>query len=411
VLALPYIRLDTPERGCASAGRAETWRFPPNVPEWVLTCEAPNHALLHTSDGVEQQWDDPLEALSWMVEHVTMQHSSRLRWVGYLSYDLGRLFEQLPSRAADDLSLPLFRFSLQYLSGEVPHDLQFDPAPASQALRSTFAREAYIAAVERAIEYISAGDLFQVNLSQRFTAPLREHPAKLYARLRRQSPAWYGACLCYEDFAILSNSPELFLRVEPPDTNTGKRRVVTRPIKGTRPKLPGMSGELLESSKDAAELNMIVDLERNDLGRVCEIGSVKVTEARTVEPHPSVYHGVATIEGVLRDDVTLVDLLRATFPGGSVTGAPKIRAMQIIDELEPVSRGPYCGAIGYIGGDGAVEFNVAIRTMTVKDGLVHVPVGGGIVADSDPAAEYEETLVKARAMFAAVGASAADLPR
>jgi para-aminobenzoate synthetase component 1 len=166
-----------------------------------------------------------------------------------------------------------------------------------------------------------------------------------------------------------------------------------------------MDQQLLASAKDAAELNMIVDLERNDLGRVCEVGSVRVVEPRTVEAHPTVYHGVATIEGLLRDDVTLVDLLRATFPGGSVTGAPKIRAMEIIDELEPVRRGPYCGAIGYIGGDGAIEFNVAIRTMTVKDGLVHVPVGGGIVADSDPAAEYDETLVKARAMFAALGVS------
>jgi para-aminobenzoate synthetase component 1 len=153
---------------------------------------------------------------------------------------------------------------------------------------------------------------------------------------------------------------------------------------------------------------MIVDLERNDLGRVCEIGSVKVTQPREIEAHPTVYHGVATIEGTLRPDVTFVDLLRATFPGGSITGAPKIRAMEIIDELEPTRRGPYCGAIGYLAADGSMEFNIAIRTMIVKDGLVHVPVGGGIVADSDPAEEYEETLVKARAMFAALGVSVED---
>jgi para-aminobenzoate synthetase component 1 len=148
---------------------------------------------------------------------------------------------------------------------------------------------------------------------------------------------------------------------------------------------------------------MIVDLERNDLGRVCEIGSVRVVEPRAIEAHPTVYHGVATIEGILREDVTLLDVLRATFPSGSVTGAPKIRAMQIIDELEPVRRGPYCGAIGYISPTGLIEFNVAIRTMIVKDGQVHIPVGGGIVADSDAEAEYEETLVKAQAMFAALG--------
>jgi anthranilate/para-aminobenzoate synthase component I len=409
VLPLPYVRLDSPDRPAGPAGRS-AWRFPPNTPEWVLTCDGPTHAFLHTPDGIELQWDDPLEALSWMTEHVTSQNSPDVRWVGYLSYDLGRLFETLPARAAADLGLPLFRFSLQYLEGEVPHELHHEALPASHGLRSTFTRDAYLAAVRRAIDYIAAGDVFQVNLSQRFTVPLREHPARLYARLRRQSPAWYGACLCYDDFAILSNSPELFLRVEPGATDA-KRRVLTRPIKGTRPRSAGMNDELLASAKDAAELNMIVDLERNDLGRVCEIGSVRVTEPRTVEAHPTVYHGVATIEGVLRDDVTLVDLLRATFPGGSVTGAPKIRAMEIIDELEPVRRGPYCGAIGYVAGDGSIEFNVAIRTMTVKDGLVHVPVGGGVVADSDPAAEYEETLVKARAMFAALGVNAEDLPR
>ena len=148
---------------------------------------------------------------------------------------------------------------------------------------------------------------------------------------------------------------------------------------------------------------MIEDLERNDLGRVCEIGSVKVTEPRAIEAHPTIYHGVATIEGTLRRDVGLVELLGATFPGGSITGAPKIRAMEIIEELEPVRRGPYCGAIGYLAADGSMEFNIAIRTMILKDNQVHIPVGGGIVADSDPSAEYEETLVKARAMFEALG--------
>jgi para-aminobenzoate synthetase component 1 len=171
-----------------------------------------------------------------------------------------------------------------------------------------------------------------------------------------------------------------------------------------------MEAELRDSPKDAAELNMIVDLERNDLGRVCAVGSVRVTEPRAIEAHPTVYHGVATVEGTLRDDVTFVDLLRATFPGGSVTGAPKIRAMEIIDELEPVRRGPYCGAIGYLAKDGAMEFNVAIRTMTAKDGLIHIPVGGGIVADSSPSAEYDETLVKARAMFESLGLCTADRP-
>ncbi len=170
-----------------------------------------------------------------------------------------------------------------------------------------------------------------------------------------------------------------------------------------------MKEELTASAKDQAELNMIVDLERNDLGRVCKIGSVKVTETRSIEEHPTVLHGVATIEGVLRDDATFADLLRATFPGGSITGAPKIRAMQIIDELETVRRGAYCGAVGYLDADGTMQFNVAIRTMLIKGGMAHIPVGGGIVADSDPEAEYEETLVKAKAMFEAVGIGSGEL--
>jgi anthranilate/para-aminobenzoate synthase component I len=404
-LALPYVRLDSPARPGADPGG---WSFPPGTPDLVVTCDSPTHASLRTSDGVENEWDDPLDALRWMVERLEAAKSPDVRWVGYLAYDFGRLFERIPDRAADDLGVPLFRFSLQYRGrGEPPRDLATAHAPAVSVPRSTFTRDRYLDAVARAIEYIAAGDVFQVNLSQRFAVPLHEHPAKLYARLRRQSPAWYGACLCYDDFAVLSNSPELFLRVDPqPD---GTRRVVTRPIKGTRPRGPGMDAELLNSAKDQAELTMIVDLERNDLGRVCEIGSVKVTGPRSVETHPTVYHGVATVEGVLRTDVTFVDLLRATFPGGSVTGAPKIRAMEIIDELEPVRRGPYCGAIGYLAGDGSMEFNVAIRTMTIKDGVAYVPVGGGIVADSDPAAEYEETLVKAQAMFAALGVSADDV--
>jgi anthranilate/para-aminobenzoate synthase component I len=411
VLPLPYIRLDSPGRVSAEEDLSDAtrWSFPSSTPEWVVTCDAPTRAVLRTPDGIEMEWFDPLEALQWMADEVVRRGTTRVRWVGYISYDLGRLFETLPSRAVDDLDLPLFRFSLQYDVLELPRELHHDAAQSDSAVRSTFSRQQYLDAVSQAIEYIAAGDVFQVNLSQRFSVPLREHPATLYARLRRQSPAWYGACLCYDDFAILSNSPELFLRVEP--GSDGSRRVITRPIKGTRPRAAGMDDELRNSIKDQAELNMIVDLERNDLGRVCKIGSVRVTEPRTIEAHPTVFHGVATVEGDLREDVTFVDLLRATFPGGSITGAPKIRAMEIIEELEPVRRGPYCGAIGYLAGDGIIEFNIAIRTMIAKDGVVHVPVGGGIVADSDPAAEYDETLVKARAMFAALGVQPGDVPR
>jgi para-aminobenzoate synthetase component 1 len=376
----------------------------------LLRCENPSRITsLYGSNGVIRQWIDPLDALLWVEQHIRAAGPSS-RWIGYLSYDLGRLFEVLPSAAKDDLDLPLFVFALVENSereGESPAEpsrIQKARLGSLALPHSTFSQGEYLAAVAKAIDYISAGDIFQVNLAQRFTTELQETPSTIYQRLLDTTPAWYGGLLDFGDHALICNSPELFLRVNP-DPVTRVRRVLTRPIKGTRPRQPGMDVTLRDSIKDQAELNMIVDLERNDLGRVCRIGSVRVSEPRSIEAHPTVFHGVATIEGLLRDEVSLVDLLRATFPGGSVTGAPKIRAMQIIDELEPVRRGPYCGAIGYLASDGRMEFNVAIRTMIVKDGLVHIPVGGGIVADSDPAAEYDETLVKARAMFAALGLS------
>jgi para-aminobenzoate synthetase component 1 len=327
------------------------------------------------------------------------------RWIGHVNYDFGRIFEPAwgDGRAPpDSLNLPLFHFTYCAPSGErrtYAHEPQHRTSDAP--ITSSFTRDRYEAAVRRAIEYIGAGDVFQVNLSQRFTTGLRVQPAYIYQWLVREAPARYGAFLNYGDYCLISNSPELFLKVS-------DGRITTRPIKGTRPLGEGMADELLASPKDTAELNMIIDLERNDLGRVCQTGTVRVTQPRHVEAHPTVYHGVATIEGTLRDDCTFIDVLRATFPGGSVTGAPKIRAMQIIDELEPVRRNAYCGAIGYVARDGACEFNLAIRTMTAKDGLIHIPVGGGIVADSDPAAEYEETLVKAKAMFDALGVSMGD---
>ena len=362
-------------------------------------------ATLRDASGTRQTWPNPLAGLEWLQSDVKSRaNEPETRWVGYISYDLGRWFEAMPAIAADDLKLPLFEFALVR---NTPADQHFSsPAPSSRTDHpvSTFTRSAYLSAVERAMEYIGAGDIFQVNLSQRFSVPIREPVEQVYRRLQSAAPARYGGLLDFGDHALICNSPELFLRVTV-DPRSGNRRVITRPIKGTRPRHPQMDDELRNSIKDAAELNMIIDLERNDLGRVCRTGSVKVIEPRTIETHPTVLHGVATIEGILRDEVSFVDLLRAAFPGGSVTGAPKIRAMEIIEELEPVRRGPYCGAIGYLASEGTIEFNVAIRTMIVENDQVHIPVGGGIVADSDPAAEYEETLVKARAMFAALGLS------
>jgi aminodeoxychorismate synthase component I len=368
------------------------------TPVCTIRCDsATMRTTARAGVSVIREWSDPLEALQWMSGTFWPGEG---RWIGYLSYDLGRLFEALPTNAVDNLNLPLFVFTYCRPAADRPGGADPDYGRTADGLSSDFTREEYEAAVRRVMDYISAGDVFQVNLAQRFSAGLNRHPAEIYQRLVRESPAPFGAYLGYEDFAIISNSPELFFRVTP------DREIVTRPIKGTRPASPGMEAELRDSIKDQAELNMIVDLERNDLGRVCQVGSVRVTEPRAIESHPTVYHGVATIKGTLRKEIGFVEMLRAIFPGGSVTGAPKIRAMQIIDELEPVRRGPYCGAIGYLDAAGNMQFNVAIRTMIAKDGRIHIPVGGGIVADSHPAEEYEETLVKAKAMFAAAGIEA-----
>ena len=408
------------------------WTYHMGPPVLLLQCDADNRVTrLHSAAGVMQEWYDPLDALRWMetFRREPQQPGPPFKggWVGYLSYDFGRLFETIPTTAKNDLHLPLFQFTyhdqLWALDRETNQNFRistprWDPLNAMLLresvienapgrLTSTFRRSEYELAVKRAIEYIAAGDIFQVNLSQRFSAPIREPAHHVYLKLQKKNPGWFGAYLGYGNHAIVSNSPELFLRITPDDN--GARTIVTRPIKGTRPRKDGMDSALLVSAKDAAELNMIIDLERNDLGRVCEVGSVRVTEPRSIEAHPTVYHGVATVEGMLRDNVDLVELLRATFPGGSITGAPKIRAMQIIEELEPVRRGPYCGAIGFVSVDGHMEFNIAIRTMVFSHGLVHISVGGGIVADSSPSDEYDETLVKAQAMCEAVGIDPDDL--
>ncbi|SDS43398.1 aminodeoxychorismate synthase component I [Opitutus sp. GAS368] len=262
--------------------------------------------------------------------------------------------------------------------------------------------EAYLRLVARAKEYIAAGDIYQVNLSQRFECQITEHPYSIYERLRRLSPAPFGAYLNTGDGQILSSSPELLLRL---DRNG---RAVTRPIKGTRPRGgtaaedESLRAELLASEKDHAELLMIVDLERNDLGRVCEYGSIRVEERHRLEAHPTVFHLVATISGRLRRDCDVFDCVRSMFPGGSITGAPKIRAMQIIGELETGPRHVYTGSLGYLGFDGTCDLNIAIRTIQCRGNRAVYHVGGAIVSDSDPAGEYQETLDKGRAMRAAL---------
>lgn len=278
--------------------------------------------------------------------------------------------------------------------------------PFAAGIRSTFTRSGYCDAVRRVIDYLFAGDIFQANLSHRLQGQLAEPPFDLYRRLRRHNPAPFAAYLDFGELVVASSSPERFLRVSP-----GTRVVEARPIKGTRPRGSSpaddaaLRQELSESEKDRAEHVMIVDVLRNDLARVCRPGSVRVPELFALEQYATVHHLVSTVVGELAPDRDVVDLLRAAFPGGSITGAPKIRAMQIIAELEPTQRGVYCGSIGYLSVTGALDTSIVIRTYLVLGEDVYFQVGGGIVADSDPEQEYRETLDKARGLISALSAT------
>ena len=362
--------------------------------------------------------------------------------IGYFSYDLGRLFERWPASARDegvpDLQVGFYDWVLaaDHCTGQrwlISTGLPGGSAAAARArwrelqdslvgsrpppiangavtsvrLRSNVGRSAYLAQVQRAKEYIAAGDIYQVNLSQRLEGDWTGHTWPLYERLRAASPVPYGAYLALDDCTVLSASPERFLRCE-------GRQVETRPIKGTRPRGAtvrqdrALARQLARSGKDRAENLMIVDLLRNDLGKVCQVGTIQVPELFGLEGYASVWHLVSTVRGTVRPELTAVDLLRACFPGGSVTGCPKIRAMAIIEELEPVRRGVYCGAIGYLSFTGDMDTSIAIRTLVVREGRMYLQVGGAVVADSDPAAEYRETLAKGEAVVQAIGAELAE---
>ncbi len=294
--------------------------------------------------------------------------------------------------------------------GKVPHEDAHEkvhdeltapcfPAPGLPGLLSNFTRASYLAAVEQVIEYIRAGDIFQANLTQRLMFPSDESPLNLYLRLRQRNPAPFAGCFFHNDWAILSASPERFIQLD----ENGIAE--TRPIKGTRPRRnhPEVdlftADELRESEKDKAENLMIVDLLRNDLSRVCAPGSIHVPQLCEVENYETVQHLVSVVQGELRPDQDAWDLLRATFPGGSITGAPKVRAMEIIAELEQVARGPYCGSLFYVGFDGRCDSSILIRTFVLRCGWVQCSVGGGITVQSDPESEYNETLHKAAGML------------
>ena len=365
--------------------------------------------------------------------------------IGYLGYGLRRAVERLPAAPPDPLGQPDAWFGLYDRAavfdhrerravlvatglgagderqremravaglGELHEALGRPPEPLSPApptgrirrvatLRTE--RRAYLRSIARALDYIGAGDLYQVNLSHRIECPFDGDPVGLFIDLARRNPAPFSAYLDAGDFQVVSASPERLLSLR-------GDRISSSPIKGTRPRggTPiddeRLARELVSSSKDRAENVMITDLVRNDLGRVCEAGSVAVDRLCALESFATVHHLVSTVSGRLRPDADRIDLLRALFPGGSMTGAPKVRAMEVIDELEGEERGVYSGGIGYLSLDGCMDFNIVIRTLVCAAGRVHLRVGGAIVADSDPEAEHRETLDKARAPLEVLGA-------
>jgi para-aminobenzoate synthetase component 1 len=363
--------------------------------------------------------------------------------VGYFSYDLCHFIERLPAHAVDDVNVPecylafydaavafdhlenkayivstgfpelnekrRLRRAAERLQ-EIRNRVFLATPPAADtlevsvkgaALKANFTHEGYLEAVAKAREYICAGDIFQVNLSQRFETELNTPPFELYKRLRKINPAPFANYFNFDGVSIVGASPERFLKLR-------GDWVETRPIKGTKPrgKTPAedraLAESLVKSVKDRAENTMIVDLERNDIGRVCRYGTVKVTELAILETYPTVFHLTSTVVGQLREGKDRIDLLKATFPGGSITGAPKVRAMEIIDELEPTRRGVYTGSLGYLSFGGDMDLNIVIRTIVIKGGKAYFQVGGAIVYDSEPESEYIETLDKGRALMKAL---------
>jgi len=290
----------------------------------------------------------------------------------------------------------------QLAEGTPPAPLRIGPEPSEDPqFSSTMSREEYAEGVERIREYIFAGDAFQVDLSQRLAMPMPAEPFELYRALRSLNPSPYLYFLELDGFSLVGSSPEVLVRVE-------DDVVTVRPIAGTRPR--GATPEedrayaldLLADEKELAEHRMLVDLGRNDVGRVAEYGSITVPDLMIIERYSHVMHIVSQVEGKLKEGLSAVDVFRACFPAGTVSGAPKVRAMEIIDELEPVKRGPYAGAVGHFGWGGtSMDTAIRIRTVLVKDGTAYVQAGAGIVADSDPGREYDETLNKARALLRA----------
>jgi len=451
----PSFLLDSGKR--TDGGRH--YSFLGSNPFSVLTGQ-PGRTVLRTHEGRESFSPDPFGSLGRLFACPQIEPPLGLPafWggaVGYLSYDLVREFETLPSIAKDDLQLPCLQFGLYDIITAVDHQtdrlqiifcppmerflgepreklyhegldrlaewearLSGKPSPLTHVpsldqmvFHPDQPRNTYLDRVRRCQEYIAAGDIYQANLSHRFTlqppntyidgTDRQPYEQEIYRRLQTVNPSPFSGLMHFDDVTLVSSSPERLVRLQ-------DRRADTRPIAGTRPR--GLDvrddqrliAELLANEKERSEHLMLVDLERNDLGRVCQFGSVRVDEFMTIEQYSHVSHIVSNISGALRPEATPFNLIQALFPGGTITGVPKIRCMEIIEELEPVRRGPYTGSFGYIGWHGNLDLNIVIRTLVWCRGKGYLQVGAGIVADSDPVKEYEETLQKAQAFFSAL---------
>jgi para-aminobenzoate synthetase component 1 len=383
--------------------------------DWGLTLErlpAPRYDDLALPDVVLGIYDwvlawDHVASRAWLIS-TGMPETTESARAGRARQRANNVRERLENAASHRHTVPSHRHGLatlhrQSVAPSHPVDGWWD---SSFELRSSFTRNGYLDAVQRVRDYIFAGDIFQANLSQRFEAPLRESPWSFYARLRARNAAPFAAFFETPDATVISASPERFLRVD------RHGFVETRPIKGTRPRGIGpehdaaLAQALAESAKDRAENLMIVDLMRNDLSRVCAPRTVRVSELFSLERYATVHHLVSTVVGQLEAGHDALHLLRAAFPGGSITGAPKLRAMEIIAELEPSQRSVYCGSMGYYSVTGELDTSIAIRTAVARNGRVYFSAGGGIVADSNPEQEYRETIDKARALIDALVAGA-----
>jgi aminodeoxychorismate synthase component I len=450
----PSFLLESVEgRPAAHTGRVHRYSFLGANPYRVLRCKGTRLEIREEGAAPRVLSGDPLRYLASILPSRPTTPTDSLPpfiggVVGYFGYDMVRFIEKVPLRAEDDLHLPdlvlLFvdtvialdhqeRMGWIIVSDRIP-DPQSPSAPSPVRkkdavqqildvedilsapvtgggigrgtpgghplkIRPNMTRDQYLQMVRRCREFIAAGEIYQANLSQRLSAPLLgRDPLDLYTALREINPSPFAAFLDLEDVALVSSSPERLVRLQ-------KDVVDTRPIAGTRPRGKDapeeihLRRELITNEKERAEHLMLVDLERNDLGRVCETGSICVDEWMTLESYSHVTHIVSNVRGRLRTGMTPMDLFRSVFPGGTITGVPKIRCMEIIDALEPTSRGPYTGSLGYISLSGDMDLNIIIRTLVVADDWAHAQVGAGIVADSDPEREYEETLFKAEALL------------